>query len=257
MARNIVGTVVRGEDFYGRDSFVQQLWERLETTNILLAAPRRFGKTSVMYNLYDFPKSGFKVIPFDLEPVTEPVDFVVTLLDKLRQDQKIMNILRKGGKTLRGIFQNVEIGIGALEDIDFKISLKERIKKNWREIGAGVLKTLEGSEEKLLLIFDEFAIMIENFLDDRLDAKEVREFFHWFRQVRISPSMTNCRFLIGSSISIDHHLSKLGITAALNDFEKMVLAEFEDSGVATSFVDILFDGVNINISKNSKQKFWN
>ncbi len=250
MVRNIVGTVVRGDDLFGRDNFIEQIWQKLETTNILLAAPRRFGKTSVMYNLLDQPRSGFRVIHFDLEPVAEPVDFVVTLLDKLRRDKKFMSLIRKGKKFI----ENIEFGISVGNDVEFKINLKQKIEKNWKEVGKEIFNQLETSNQKILLIFDEFAMMIENFLDDRLSNKEVREFLHWFRQLRIDPSMTKCRFVIGSSISIDHHLSKLNVAASLNDFEKMVLGEFDNDKVALSFIDRLFEDEEVKISKQNQKK---
>jgi hypothetical protein len=77
MTRNIVGAVVRGDDFFGRESFVSRVWEVLNTSNVLLAGPRRFGKTSVMYNILDFPKPGSRVVHVDLEPVKEPAEFIV------------------------------------------------------------------------------------------------------------------------------------------------------------------------------------
>ena len=51
--QNRVGPPVRGDDLFGRDAFVDLVWEKLDSTHILLAAPRRFGKTSVMYRLID------------------------------------------------------------------------------------------------------------------------------------------------------------------------------------------------------------
>ena len=95
--------------------------------------------------------------------------------------------------------------------------------------------------------------MLENFLDDRLGENEVREFLHWFRHVRIAPNMTKCRFVLGSSIGIDHHLSKLGASAALNDFERMVLGEFDDAEIAATFVDQLFENKDVQIGKAAKQ----
>jgi len=46
-----VGSPVKGEDYYGRDELIELIWKRLEKNNLLLAAPRRFGKTSIMLNL--------------------------------------------------------------------------------------------------------------------------------------------------------------------------------------------------------------
>ena len=77
---NRVGSPVRGKDFFGRDRFVDLVWQKITHGNILLAAPRRFGKTSVMYRLIDEPRYESKVIHADLESVTEPADMIVQLL---------------------------------------------------------------------------------------------------------------------------------------------------------------------------------
>lgn len=51
MADLIVGPPATGERFYDREELIKQIWERLDSDNILFVAPRRFGKTSVMLNL--------------------------------------------------------------------------------------------------------------------------------------------------------------------------------------------------------------
>jgi hypothetical protein len=254
MASNIVGTVVRGSDFFGREDLISQIWEKLRTTNVLLAGPRRFGKTSVLYNLLDEPRNGSKVVHIDLEPVKEPVDFVVTLLDKLREDQKIMNFLRTGVIQVKEILQGVEVHLNVGEDVDVRFGLKERLKDNWREVGESILKRLEAYEQNLVILLDEFSMMIENFLDGRLQENEVREFLLWFRRLRIDPSMTRCKFVVASSVSIDQYLSKLGVIAAFNDFEKVVVGEFEDVKTAVLFLEELFKGKRWLISKQGMRK---
>ena len=44
MLSSRVGPPVRGEDFFGRDAFVELVSDKLKGGNVLLAAPRRFGK---------------------------------------------------------------------------------------------------------------------------------------------------------------------------------------------------------------------
>ncbi|HEU4387027.1 MAG TPA: ATP-binding protein, partial [Blastocatellia bacterium] len=65
MALNRVGPPVRGDDFFGRESFVRMVSEKLKIGNVILAAPRRFGKTSVMYSLIDNPQWNYKVVHAD------------------------------------------------------------------------------------------------------------------------------------------------------------------------------------------------
>src|SRR5215467_1528372 len=80
---NRVGSPVRGDDFYGRDSFVNLVSEKLRQGSILLAAPRRFGKTSVMYDLIDRPRWDYRVVHADLEHLIEPADLVTLLAVQL------------------------------------------------------------------------------------------------------------------------------------------------------------------------------
>jgi hypothetical protein len=44
----IIGYVPSGEDYFGQEHLIESLWNRLEKNNILLTAPRRFGKTAAL-----------------------------------------------------------------------------------------------------------------------------------------------------------------------------------------------------------------
>jgi len=46
MITNRVGLLVRGADFYGHEAFVHLTADKLKAGHMLLATPRRFGKTS-------------------------------------------------------------------------------------------------------------------------------------------------------------------------------------------------------------------
>ena len=58
MLRNIVDLPARGDDFYDREDSIAMIWDRLEAGNILLAAPRRFGRLQGSINLFDLKKPG-------------------------------------------------------------------------------------------------------------------------------------------------------------------------------------------------------
>jgi hypothetical protein len=60
MITNRVGPPVRGADFSGREAFVKLASDKLKAGHVLLAAPRRFGKTSVMYRLMDDPQWDYR-----------------------------------------------------------------------------------------------------------------------------------------------------------------------------------------------------
>jgi len=73
MIHNRVGPPVTGDDFFNRETFVGQVSDKLrEGNHILLAAPRRFGKTSIMYKLMQQPLWEYHVVHIDLEGLLTP-----------------------------------------------------------------------------------------------------------------------------------------------------------------------------------------
>ncbi len=51
MVHLTVGSPVEGKDFYGRNDLIELIWDRFEKSNLLLAAPRRFGGLSITDSL--------------------------------------------------------------------------------------------------------------------------------------------------------------------------------------------------------------
>jgi len=259
MIRNIVGTPARGDDFYNREDLISLIWDRLETGNILLAAPRRFGKTSVMYSLIDQPKRGWKPIHVDAESIREPVNFIIALLDALLADKQIRNFLisswKSSSKWLRGLLE--EIALKTPWDVSVKIKLKEKIQRNWQDHGEALLRTLRDYDRKMnpLIIIDELPIMLQLFRENAIREEDIRAFLYWFRKLRTDPKLgiTNCRFLVGGSIGIEHYLSQLDAVASFNDFERITINELKPKRAA-DFLNRLLDGRHITLAKPSQKK---
>jgi hypothetical protein len=246
MARNIVGPPARGGDFYDREELVELLWNRLERGNVLLAAPRRFGKTSLMFRVLDEPRDNWKIVHVDAESIREPVNFVIAVLAALMEDQQLRRFLldawEKGGAWLRDLLSSVEVT--TQWDVGVKMDLKERIREDWRERGKALLQVLRDydADTRLMLIIDELPVMLRLFEDNDISDEETRAFLYWFRSLRNDPEvgLAECRFLIGGSIGIEHSLSRLHANDSLNDFERVALSELSPN-TAEAFLDELLD----------------
>ena len=121
------------------------LWDRLDSGNVLLASPRRFGKTSLMYRLLDKPQPGWIPFHIDAESIREPTNFIITLIASLTSDNKIRNFLiDKWGKTskwIRNLFEGVEISTPM--DVEIKLKIKPSEANTlamWRFIWAILLR---------------------------------------------------------------------------------------------------------------------
>ena len=253
MVNNVVGSAVRGDDFFGRDAFVDLTWRELGKGSVLLAAPRRFGKTSVMYRLIDAPRGDYKIVHADLEHLSEPVDLMLELVVKLSQDTKMGRLL----EGITSISKEVWGGLrGAVEEVELfhvKLKLREQMRPQWQEVGRQVFHRVGQAGHPVLFILDEFPMMIDRMA--RLEGKreEARVLLNWLRALRQSPELGRVRFLIAGSIGIEAVLNGLGEIKAINDFQSLKLDPFPPA-VADQFLQALAQTEGVPLPAECRQK---
>ena len=82
--RSTIGGIATGDNFYPRDDIVEDIWNELKKGNsILLAAPRRVGKSSIMQYMEENPIENYKLVFQDIESIksaNELFERIYTLL---------------------------------------------------------------------------------------------------------------------------------------------------------------------------------
>ena len=220
--RNIVGNVPEPDELYGRDDFIKHLWRQIEGNNILLLAPRRFGKTGVMRHVLLKPRAGYVPVYFDLEDADSPQEFVWQVTRTLLAHSRLRRFLQSA----KGIPQKIQKWAqDTFDEIGFdgaKVKFKEAIGQDWRTTARKLLLEMEKIDETVVFIFDELPAMLENFRD-RVGDDAGREFMAWFRSVRLQQKdrLRLHRFIVGGSIGIDLILRRLETVDKLNDFERL------------------------------------
>src|SRR5258707_3432759 len=96
--RSLVGQVPDPEELYGREDFINHLWLMLEANNVLLLAPRRFGKSGVMRHVLLRPRSGYLPLSFELEDVDSPEEFVWRITKELLAHDQTRALLTQARK---------------------------------------------------------------------------------------------------------------------------------------------------------------
>lgn len=99
--RNSIGCPVEGQNFFNRDDEQAELWHRLETDHVLLLAPRRVGKTSLLYRLEaTAERHGFKSIYVSVASHSTEVALLRALIEKVaepgRFGRKLVNAASSG-----------------------------------------------------------------------------------------------------------------------------------------------------------------
>ena len=234
------GAPVDPIDLRFRGAFVTELWRVLRTGHLVLTAPRRTGKTSVMDYLRDHPENGFRVVSINAQDLAHPADFFQVLLDAFHDAHPdfLRDRLAAGWGLVSGVLDKVEsIGVGT-----FKLALRGSDpdwRENWRRHGDTFLARARNAGEPILFIIDEFPDMLINLA--REDEGQLREFLAWFRTQRQNPAPTrdSIRWLVGGSVNLAGTLDALGLVDLINDLEDVSLPPLTDEDIETFVADML------------------
>lgn len=247
----VVGSIPRGEDYFGREELIETLWSRLQTDNVLLAAPRRFGKTGAMYQLLDQPRTPFRPIYINVEDTTTAAGFMVELMAALLRDRHFSKMMRdvwegtKGfGGWLRSLPASIDLG-------GLKIELRENteVGEKWPAYGERVMEMLARRGPRLLLLIDEFAIMASSI--QKQSQGEVAQFLRWFRGARLAPE-TRTRFVLGSSINLISTLDSMGLVDTVNDLWIERLKPFS-AETSERFIEQIFADRGVPLAADVKR----
>jgi uncharacterized protein len=214
-----IGSPLDPEDLLFRQDFIDLLWETLRTEHVLLTAPRRTGKTSVMDHLATKPQNGYSPISVFVQDLDHPSEFLLTLLDAFhgKHPQLFRQIFQKSSEWIGKVLGRVEF-----EYNGFKVALREqnpRLRDEWKTFGDNDFFALaRKSKIPLLFIVDEFPDLILNM--NRNHPGLVRPFLGWFRGhcENPHPKQDTVRWLLGGSINLSSTLDAIGSIDLINVF---------------------------------------
>lgn len=243
--RNVTGPVVKGDDLWGRAAAVDELWSRLHRGNVLLSAPRRYGKTSLMRNLQDQPRPGWSVVSLNVEWVETQSAFANELVAHLlvgRPIAALLHRLQRAPSDLRSWLLSVveELSVGMVDVGEIRARLRQNAPTDWRAAVESFLPLIDDGAPSTVIILDEFPVMVSTFLDR--DERGAVAFLHWFRALR----QQRRGFLVGGSVNIEPVLIRRGISALINDLERFRLPPFTKLE-ARQFVADVFAGEGIPV----------
>jgi len=236
------GAPVDSDDLRFRDAFLGELWEVLTAKHVLLTAPRRTGKTSVMDHLKRFPADGYTVVSVNVQDLSHPADFFQAILDSFQDHHPnfFHKYLALGWELLTEALAKIdEVGVGG-----FKIALREsdpHWRDNWRRHGTDFLQQIRVHEQRVLLVIDELPDMLLNVQQE--DKNLLREFLAWWRSQRQEPHPKNdvVRWLIGGSVNLKGTLDSLAMVDLVNDLEDVPLPPLTEAQVTEFIHEMLGD----------------
>jgi hypothetical protein len=220
--RNIVGNVPEPNELYGRADLIGHLWRQIQGNNILLLAPRRFGKTGVMRHVLLKPQAGYLPLYFDLEDVDRPEEFVWRVTQGLLSNDTARRFLAGVKSVPNAIRDWVR---DTFDEVGFeggKVKFKEAVAADWRSVARKLILEMEKADDTLIFIFDELPSMLDMLMTTCGD-RAAADFVSWFRSIRMQQKdqLRRHRFIVGGSTGIDLILRRLSTSDKLNDFERV------------------------------------
>ena len=207
--KTVVGPVATGAYYYPRTEIVEEIWNELEKGNfILIAAPRRVGKTSIMRDIEANPRENYKVTFENIQAVKSEIDFYKTLY------KLILNCLHKSEKAKKWLSAYVktkkitEISTSGIKLEDKELDYLHEINTIFRE--------LDSNTETIVLLLDELPEVLHQ-LDKTGKKDEAIAILHQLRAWRQS-DLKRMQFVFAGSVGIHYVVKSIeGRTSSLND----------------------------------------
>ena len=226
--RNTTGPAVVGEDLFGRAYELNRLWEGLEQgEHILMLAPRRVGKTSLMQELRRAPRENWDVFYVDVEGGEGAADCIAAILAALATDHRHRTYF--DAIPFSNAVKNVLAGLSSISvNVDvLRVELKRAIGREWGHTADQLQARLTNVPEdgsRLLIILDELPLLISRILRDPERKRDAELLLLRLRQWRQAPEMRHSvRTLVGGSIGLEGVLRRVGLSGLVNDFAQFHL----------------------------------
>lgn len=209
------GNPARGDEYFIRENLIARAWELIESgSHILVVAPRRVGKTSLMYYLLDNSRDNYNFVYMDTESDNNENEFFRRIVNKLSKTNYIQKSKKAGLFLIKYIPAVKKLGP---EGIEFGV--KE--KRDYKEILSNLLKSTKSEKKKLIIMLDEFPETLENIIEDEGD-KSGRHFLQSNRELRQDDEISkNIQFIYTGSIGLEIIVGSLNSTKTINDLSRL------------------------------------
>jgi AAA+ ATPase superfamily predicted ATPase len=252
--KRALGNWVVGESFWDREKELGLLIEYLEHgANILLTAPRRTGKTSLMREAARNLEGKYICLQVDLQKANSAADAVVELSMATRPH---LNLWKKTTSLFSSVLEKMTGTVESLRLDQLTVTLRSDVSiADWQAKGDRLFEALSESELPVIIFFDEVPILVNRLLqgaDYHVTAerrKETDAFMSWLRENSIR-YQGRVRIVVTGSIGLEPILHLAGLNATLNTFTPFPLGPWSGE-VARGFLREAASEYGVNLKDNA------
>ena len=212
----------RDDQYFPRPHIIKKIHRLMsQGGHLLVSAPRRIGKTSLLRYIQNHPKQGQIIKYLVVQSVDSSEVFFRKLYSELIRDDEIYNgvggYLKRASHAvmnrlsrLRGVSLEGGIEIDAQDNIDYFHECYELIR--------------DLSDKKVIIILDEFPDALNNIA--KKDRDQAIHFLQQNRDLRLQFSHDNVQFIYTGSTGLRNVVQKIGETNLINDINEITVKPF-------------------------------
>jgi hypothetical protein len=242
----IIGQAARGKDYFPRPHITNEIWAKIDTgSNILLVAPRRIGKSSILFNLLDEPRDDRIVIYYTSESVNNENEFYKKLYQHItdqisgvqKYKQKTTVILKDLVSRIESISIKGDVSIG-----ESKVSYFDELLR--------LLKNIELGNDRIIVLIDEFAQTVENIIQDESERAAIH-FLETKRVIRQAPEIhKKLQFIYAGSIGLENVVGRMNGSSLINDLVSIQIPTLA-KGEVKDLVGRILDGSGVEFDEGA------
>lgn len=208
-----IGNTVEGRYYYPRPFIETSIWEEIQKGNhVLIAAPRRVGKSSVMLALTENYPDNTRCLFQNIQSIKSEAEYYRRFYELLLQ---CLSHFDKGMKWVGQFVKGIKIEEITLDGVKFgdkkEIDFRQEIKN--------LLKKIAESEVRVVLLLDELPEVLNHLHKQKRDD-EAANILNHLRELRQTPKLRNhLNLVLAGSVGIQHVVKAIeGRIADINDF---------------------------------------
>lgn len=218
----IIGPGATGDYYYKRELIENEIWKEIKKgNNVLISAPRRVGKTSVMKSITNEPNDGYRLIFKNIQGISSEEVFYKTLYELILD---CLSKLKTSRKQIQDYFKTIgvtEVGVKSLKLETKSLDYVYEINK--------IIPQLDKKGEVIVLLIDELPEVLHTLHKSGKNDAAVsilKNLRHW----RQEDDYKMLKFVIAGSIGIHHVVNQVeGRSSDINDIKSVDCPALDDA----------------------------
>jgi AAA+ ATPase superfamily predicted ATPase len=194
----VIGSVATGREFFKRDDIVEEIWDELKKGNsVLIAAPRRVGKTSIMQYMEKQPTENYQLVFQNIQGIDSANEFFERVYTSLLS---CLNTMTKATEWINKCLKSKSIKKIGLDGVEF-----EDKPTDFLAATNILLKEINDNPniENIILLLDELPEVL--FKINKTNNKDAISILKNLRHWRQQPEMNKkVKFVLAGSIGIHY-----------------------------------------------------